>query len=191
MLRLTPNKLIDKSVLPIDKERINKGNTSIIYEYDAEHVEMFTIEYLKFQWLQHINVIDDYEWVTEAWYAGYKRNYYGKWTRLANQLDVYHAIVPKLVFPIKNKEIRNLQKLVWEDLRCTDRHEWWTNLYESNIPQLREPAEFALSWDSEYINPDFGYGDWAIVNDELVCVDPFHHEEMNKYFSLHKWIGNY
>ncbi len=204
MRRLTPDK-IRGCALPDKARRINRGNTSIIYTTDdPDKLEVFTIERLKMDWWQDgLGIIERYDEPCEALYSGYKFNRHYSRARYELReyvymtLPVYHCFVRRLEMPGKAEKrlIRSLQKRIYDVMwtsqplrpdRPLSETLRWQALYErmADVEQVRLAAEFALMRDSNHIHPDFGPGDWAVKDGEIVCIDPFHHHDLQAAFLM-------
>lgn len=203
MMCLTPRKIFGYK-LP-DRERIGNGHTSLVYLCDDPTVlEVFTIEVMKMDWWMYgLKIITDYEDVATAYYGGMDVSI-GGWQQAKYRqykLPVYRCIVQRLEMPNfeQRRQIKRARN-TYSDIRI----KWATrgmrsfgadNLWElwdaienlgDEYPELSEPAKFVTNYDAGRINPDFGPGDWAILNGEVVCIDPYHHEDIHKALRLRK-----
>jgi hypothetical protein len=196
MFKLTPNKVYGYA-LP-DREKIGRGNTSLVYLTDDPKVlEVFTIEHLKMEWwLRGLNIVEDYFEVAEARYCGYSYNFITQkstWTSV--QLPVYRCLVQRLDMPGKaeRRVIKAATAAVWGKRPNFDyrrgqwqHQEWWSALtyLDEKFPAVAEAAEFITNYDSDRVYPDFGPGDWAMLDGKLVCIDPYHHKDVSEATSM-------
>lgn len=202
--RLTPDK-IHGYKLPDKARRINRGNTSIIYTCDdPDQLDVFTIEPLKLEWWKDgLHITDHFEYVCDASYSGFlephnpNRCYPRHMAYI--QMPVYYCRVRRLEMPTTQPAkliIYRLRKQIVNAIQ--NKHagmtfeEWWNPTErwyrirdQVDSAHVRAIAEFALCRDSNRINPDFGPGDWAMLNGGVCCIDPYHHEDLRKAFLLH------
>jgi hypothetical protein len=198
MMRLTPNKIVGVK-LP-DAPRINKGNTSIIYETaDPNVLECYTVEQMKLEWWQRgLDItLDYYTEEGEAHYYGFGLpNRYStrlEWKHVT--LPVYRCLVRRLD-PLtdeqlrRSKQIRRAIRNLLIPMRMVDnvpvQMRRWDAIYKlsEEYPELREPVEFVHDYDCQHIWDDFGNGDWLSMDGRMVCIDPFHHDDVNEALSL-------
>lgn len=199
MMRLTPDKVRGYGqALPCNARRINKGNTSIIYTTDDPNkLEVFTIEPIKLEWWQNLEIIDSFTEVAEAVYHGYTPRYDGGGGYKTIKLPVYRCLVDRLEMPSTTdhrKQIRAIRNAVetarpayvYNQRENVRLYNWWSNIADCGVPAAAYPARFALNWDAEHIYPDVGRGDFAILHGDLVILDPFHHQDIHPALSMTK-----
>lgn len=200
MRRLTPDKCFGFS-LPRTMERINRGNTSIIYSPapDAGTLEVYTIELLKAEWWTRstgLKIAEDYQEVGYAHYTGYS-GVYCQFKRI--DLPVYHLTARRLDSPggAQMTRIRSIQRRIRAVLNTVPYHrnnrksyvlDLWRALEDNAADQFDEIApciDFVMDYDAENIYPDFGAGDFMIDQGQIVCIDPFHHVDSQSALQLH------
>lgn len=191
MRRLTPDKIRGYR-LPA-APRINRGNTSIIYETgDPAQLEVFTIEQIKLDWWQYgLGVIADYAEVASAHYEGYKSGYY---TRQYEHLTlpVYRCLVERLDSPAPEqmRRIRQIQRAI--NKVCVPYHQnhavymlnRWDAIRALEIAEIAPALDFIYDYDLENIYPDFGRGDFMIRKGQIVALDPFHRSALHAALML-------
>lgn len=202
MMRLTPSKIrFDiREVFPeIDKaKRINKGNTSLIYEYKNKFY-VFTIETVKPEWLYHIGLISNYKYVGDAYYAGYSSGD-GEYKEFLMPVTFYvirklkkinkdnRHIVDKYVVEIDNV----FHKFLYEN---KDRFVtfWGFCLNNAKSKYVKKLANFISDYDSpmrEYYWDASDYKQWAYDSKGVYCIDPFHDSELSEILWLSKGTKN-
>lgn len=200
-MNLTPTKVVG-TTLPDKTKRIGKnGHTSLIYLTDNPcELEVYTTEKVKFDWWQYgLKITDSYEEVGEAWYRGCKGDYRYNHDWIQLTLPVYRCVAKRLEMPSGEQKLHSqkLRRLVnaahwwWlKDLRIRGigryyLSEFWSILAELDVPTIAEPADFITDYQSDKINPDFGPGDWGVLDGRLVCFDPFHHDDVHEAINLY------
>lgn len=202
MMRLTPRKIWDYA-LP-KSERINKGNTSIIYRTDDPcTLEVFTVEVVKMDWWRYgLNLISEYDEVATAYYEGYDNTgwHHSEFKRI--ELPVYRCLVPVLSQPDKEqrRRVRAMTNAI-TDIRfklaahnaftrsATINEDVWLemqNLYPL-YPELESPVNFIMDWGAYDTVADTGNNDWLVWNGELIWLDPFHKEDIHKALRLNRY----
>lgn len=205
MRRLTPDKIYGYT-LP-KSERINKGNTSIIYKTDDPAVlEVFTIEVVKMEWWQRgLHIIEDFDEVANAHYAGYSESYkpnsyYDRRREYKSyKLPVYRALVRRLDTPDKAQmtRIRQIQRAIntlsvawhYNESAAVYRDRRWNAIWQLSMnkaPEIRSACEFIFEWGySGSVYPDFGAGDFMVKDGEIIALDPFHHADITSAVHLY------
>lgn len=202
--RLTPDKIRGYAMPKLP--RINKGNTSIIYQTaDPCVLEVFTVEVVKMDWWSGYLwgglgiLLDGYEDVAEAVYTGYEGlSAYAAHPYKTYTLTVYRALVKRLQMPDKEqmRRIRQIQRAInnvrypYNASPSVANCERWQALSALEIPEIAEAVDFALNYDPYAIYPDFGAGDFMVQDGEIVALDPFHHEDVNKALRLRDYAGS-
>lgn len=200
MMRLTPSKLLFniKDVFPeVDKaKRINKGNTSIIYEYKNKFY-IFTIESIKAEWLYHIKLITNYKYVGDARYSGYSSGD-GEYKTFIVPVTFYVIRKLKQIRTKENKEkvtkyIYELEDVANDYSNRKNRNEytnfWWYCLTNAKSRIIKKIANFILDYetsDSEYSCDAFSFDQWVCDSKGVYCIDPFHKRELSKLLWLSK-----
>ena len=201
MMRLTPRK-VSGYTLP-KHERINKGNTSIIYRTDDPNMlEVFTVECLKMDWWRFgLNLISDYEDVATAYYEGFDHSAYRMSEFKHVQLPVYRCLVPVLQQP--DKEQRRYVRAATaamanakiEAMNKAQRSGYRSHLFMENVwlefqnlaeqfPQVGIATDFAIDYGASDTYADLGVNDWMVWNGELIWLDPFHRTDVNAALRL-------
>lgn len=200
MQRLTPTKC--RFTLPDKRLRLNVGgNTSIIYATgNPDMLEIYTIERVKFEYWQHgLGITDTYDYAGDAFYCGfspytndYRREYIPVYKAITRRLDMPNDVQMKHVRKIQKKISETMQSVPWRykmPVQELNLMRWnaLSGLANMEIPELVLPVEFIMdNSNPENIFPDFGPGDFAVMNNEIVVLDPFHAVGLQDYFRLRK-----
>lgn len=196
--RLTPSRIRGVQ-LPSGKPINRTGMTSLLYaDSDPEYLLCYTLEQMKLEWwLRGLNIIDDYDYLGEvAHFEGYAYTRFlggEKWVRY--NLPLYVCRVPFLK-PLAKQHKRRLKEilvLISEARRGDAFMQQWDALTElslNKVPEIRQACEFVYDYEIDKIAPDFGFDDWRLVNDEMVCIDPYHHEAVSDIYWMHRYPAN-
>ena len=209
MPRLTASRICldgDYKLPPRELTLSTRGNTSLVYNHpdEADRVLVYTIERAKVDWWKQTDLAVDTLWVGEARLTGWYEDTYTRRAKVSDTFDVYKCDVKRVSFDFPSgsslwKERAAAIQEIWDAKMSTHiinrradlwRSDVWVKLSESNIPAVKEAADFALNWGSDYLYAEPKRDAFCVRNGELFWLDPYHEEHLAKYLSASFYYPN-